>query len=107
MKPLRTAESLGIHLAPRKESELFKWFLASLLYGKPIQREIAEQAILARVKASLLSGDACERIQCLSGGGACATASCVISTHLQGILVNGRPMNYVFGPEEKAHKYPR
>ena len=46
MKPLRTAESLGIHLASRKESELFKWFLASLLYGKPIQREIAEQAYL-------------------------------------------------------------
>jgi hypothetical protein len=58
MKPPRTAESLGIHLASRKETELFKWFLASLLYGKPIQQEIAEQAFLTMVKAGLLSPDA-------------------------------------------------
>ena len=37
-------EQLGINLASRKEEELFKWFLACLLYGKPIQQEIAERA---------------------------------------------------------------
>jgi hypothetical protein len=45
-------------LASGKEAESFKWFLASLLYGKPIQQEIAEKAFLTIVKAGLLSPDA-------------------------------------------------
>lgn len=35
---------LGIDLRAKKEEELFKWFLACLLFGKPIQTEIAERA---------------------------------------------------------------
>lgn len=48
VKPRRTtpatvATKLGIDLSSRKEGELFKWFLACLLFGKPIQQEIAER----------------------------------------------------------------
>ena len=35
------ARRLGINLASKKEEELFRWFLACLLFGKPIQTEIA------------------------------------------------------------------
>lgn len=58
MKPLRAAERLGIDLRSKKEEELFKWFLASLLYGKPIQREIAEQAYRTMTQAGLVSPEA-------------------------------------------------
>ena len=37
-----TAEDLGIKIE-RKERELFKWFLASYLFGKRIQQNIARQ----------------------------------------------------------------
>lgn len=49
---------MGIHLASRKEEEVFKWFLACLLFGKPIQTEIAEQAYRELVGARLTSPDA-------------------------------------------------
>jgi endonuclease III len=52
------ARHLGIDLASRKEKELFKWFLACLLFGKPIQTEIAEQAYSALIAARLTSPDA-------------------------------------------------
>jgi len=52
------AHRLGIHLASRKEEEVFKWFLACLLFGKPIQTEIAEQAYGELVAARLTSPDA-------------------------------------------------
>ena len=55
MKPLHTAERLGIQLASRKEEELFKWFLACLLFGKPVQRQVAERAYRTIVGAGLLS----------------------------------------------------
>lgn len=42
--PTAVARKLGINLSSRKEGELFKWFLACLLFGKPIQQEIAEGA---------------------------------------------------------------
>jgi hypothetical protein len=48
-------EQLGIDLLSGKEEELFKWFLACLLFGKPIQREIAEQAYTRLVREKLLS----------------------------------------------------
>lgn len=48
-------EQLGINLVSRKEEELFKWFLACLLYGKPIQQEIAERAYSRLVQEKLLS----------------------------------------------------
>jgi hypothetical protein len=49
---------LGINLTSRKEGELFKWFLACLLFGKPIQTEIAEAAYRRLVAARLTSPDA-------------------------------------------------
>lgn len=58
MKRPRTAEDLGIQLASKKEQELFKWFLVCLLFGKPIQQQVAEQAYLAFVEAGLLNPDA-------------------------------------------------
>jgi len=41
--PPAVAGKLGINLRSRKEGELFKWFLACLLFGKPIQQEIADR----------------------------------------------------------------
>jgi hypothetical protein len=38
------ARELGIDLASGAERELFKWFLACLLFGKPIRREVAGRA---------------------------------------------------------------
>lgn len=58
MKRRTTAVDLGIDLASKKEEELFKWFLACLLFGKPIQTSIAEQAYRGLVSARLLSPDA-------------------------------------------------
>jgi len=51
-------EEFGIQLVSKKEKELFKWFLLCLLYGKPIQQKVAEQAYFALVEAGLLSADA-------------------------------------------------
>ena len=52
------AEELGIDLSSRKEGELFKWFLLCLLFGKPIQQEIAERAYTRLVSAGLRDPDA-------------------------------------------------
>jgi hypothetical protein len=49
------ARRLGIDLASQREQELFKWFLACLLFGKPIQTEIAEQAYHEIINAQLTS----------------------------------------------------
>jgi endonuclease III len=38
------ARDLGIDLASGREGQLFKWFLACLLFGKPIQQEVACRA---------------------------------------------------------------
>jgi hypothetical protein len=51
------AKKLGIDLSSRKEQHLFKWFLACLLFGKPIQQEIAERAYVQLVSAGLESPD--------------------------------------------------
>jgi hypothetical protein len=51
--PAAVSKKLGINLSSRKEQELFKWFLACLLFGKPIQQEIAEQAYTTLVSAGL------------------------------------------------------
>ncbi len=56
--PPAVAKRLGIDLSSRKESELFKWFLACLLFGKPIQQEIAERAYAQLVSAGLRNPDA-------------------------------------------------
>lgn len=52
------AEELGIRLASKEEAELFKWFLACLLFGKPIQRQVAERAYLTLAAAGLVSPEA-------------------------------------------------
>lgn len=46
---------LGIDLKSKKESELFKWFLACLLFGKPIQQEVAKKAYFEFIKEDLTS----------------------------------------------------
>jgi hypothetical protein len=56
--PRVVAKKLGIHLSSRKEGELFKWFLACLLFGKLIQQEIAERAYARLVSAGLRKPDA-------------------------------------------------
>jgi len=55
------SRKLGINLASGREEELFKWFLACLLFGKPIQIEIAEQAYRELLDAGLTSADAIVR----------------------------------------------
>jgi len=56
--PPAVARRLGIKLSSRKEAELFKWFLACLLFGKPIQQEIAERAYARLISAGLRNPDA-------------------------------------------------
>ena len=55
--PVAVSKKLGIDLFSRKEQELFKWFLACLLFGKPIQQEIAERAYTRLVSAGLRNPD--------------------------------------------------
>lgn len=58
VKRKTTARDLEIDLASKKEEELFKWLLACLLFGKPIQTNIAEQAYRGIVAAHLVSPNA-------------------------------------------------
>ena len=55
LKRTSNARHLGIDLKSKREEELFKWFLACLLFGKPIQTEIAEEAYLELVAVGLTS----------------------------------------------------
>jgi len=55
--PAAVAKKLGINLSSRHEAELFKWFLACLLFGKPIQQEIAERAYARLVSAGVRNPD--------------------------------------------------
>ena len=55
--PATVAKKLGIDLSSRNEAELFKWFLACLLFGKPIQQEIAERAYARLVSVGLRNSD--------------------------------------------------
>ena len=57
MKAIRS-EDLGIDLHLGKEGELFKWFLACLLFGKPIQQEVAKRTYLEFVDAGLVTPEA-------------------------------------------------
>src|SRR5260370_42302774 len=45
-------------LASKKEAELFKWLLACLLFGKPIQQEVAKRTYGALGQAGLTHPDA-------------------------------------------------
>ena len=44
------AKELDIDLSSGRETEYFKWFLACLLFGKPVQQEVAKRAYLELVK---------------------------------------------------------
>jgi len=52
------SHELNINLNSRKEAEIFKWFLACLLFGKPIQQEVAKRTYFEFEKAKLLTPDA-------------------------------------------------
>jgi endonuclease III len=52
------AQELGINLSSKQETDYFKWFLACLLFGKPIQQEVAKRAYFELVKEGLVSPDA-------------------------------------------------
>lgn len=58
MQRKTTAVDLGIDLASKKEEALFQWFLACLLFGRPIRTNIAEQAYQRLIAAHLTSPDA-------------------------------------------------
>ena len=60
-KKASNARHLGIDLSSKSEEELFKWFLACLLFGKPIQTEIAERAWRELMEAHLTSPKAVSR----------------------------------------------
>jgi hypothetical protein len=49
------SEDLGINLKSGNERELFKWFLANLLFGKPIQQEVAKRTYFEFEKEKILS----------------------------------------------------
>jgi len=51
------SEDLGIDLKLKNESEIFKWFLACLLFGKPIQQEVAKKTYFEFQKAGILSSE--------------------------------------------------
>ena len=63
MKRKTTAVDLGIDLDSHKEEELFQWLLTCLLFGKPIQTNIAAKAYRAIVAAELCSPDAILRAE--------------------------------------------
>ena len=52
------AKELNIDLASGRETEYFKWFLACLLFGKPVQQEVAKRAYLELVKDGIDSPEA-------------------------------------------------
>lgn len=55
MKGKIYSRDLGIDLKSEKEEEIFKWFLACLLFGKPIQQEVAKRTYFEFVKEEILS----------------------------------------------------
>jgi len=55
MKKKIYSKDLGINLKLGKEEELFKWFLACLLFGKPIQQEVAKRTYFEFQKEGILS----------------------------------------------------
>jgi endonuclease III len=52
------AKELGIDLASKQETDYFKWFLACLLFGKPIQQEVAKRTYFEFLKEGLTTPDA-------------------------------------------------
>jgi len=58
MRKKITAADLGINLKSGRESEIFKWFLACLLFGKPIQQEVAKRTYFEFKKENLMTPEA-------------------------------------------------
>src|SRR5947209_16065583 len=52
------AKELGIDLSSKQEAEYFKWFLACLLFGKPIQQDVAKRTYFEFVNEGLTNPDA-------------------------------------------------
>lgn len=52
------AKDLAIDTTSRREEELFKWFLACLLFGKPIQQKVVKRTYGEFIKEGLTSPDA-------------------------------------------------
>lgn len=52
------SSELGIDLDTGNEAECFKWFMACLLFAKPIQQQIAKQAFLDLTQAGITSPEA-------------------------------------------------
>lgn len=50
-----SASDLGIDLASYQEAEYFHWFLACLLFGKPVQQEVARRTYQAFMKERLVT----------------------------------------------------
>lgn len=55
------ASDLGIDLSSPQEVAYFKWFLACLLFGKPVQQEVARRTYETFVKDGLVTPAAIER----------------------------------------------
>lgn len=55
------ASDLGIDLSVPRESAYFQWFLACLLFGKPIQQEVARHTYETFVKHGLTTPEAIEQ----------------------------------------------
>lgn len=52
------AQELGIDLGSGSEDEYFKWFLACLLFGKPVQQDVAKRAFQELVHDDITSPEA-------------------------------------------------
>jgi endonuclease III len=54
--PQTYSEELGIDLKSRRQSEIFKWFLASILFGKPIRESSAIKTYKCFERHNALTG---------------------------------------------------
>lgn len=52
------SKDLSINLSSKQEGEFFKWFLACLLFGKPIQQNVAKRTYFEFVKERLTTPSA-------------------------------------------------
>ncbi len=52
------AKELNIDLSSKREADYFKWFLACLLFGKPIQQEVAKRTYFEFLNEGLTNPDA-------------------------------------------------
>ncbi|KAL2860914.1 uncharacterized protein BJX67DRAFT_367664 [Aspergillus lucknowensis] len=55
------ARELGIDLASGNDTEYFKWFLACLLFGKPVQQGVASRAYGELVSEGITSPEAIQQ----------------------------------------------